>query len=310
MRKSKRPILVTGSHRSGTTWIGKTISQHPRILYVHEPFNVTYPNNVMGLKLLKLDTWFSDAETSNQKNEIITCFSNLLQQRPRKYALAACKSVGMDILLPLRFSKHLVRLLLSPHILVKDPIALLSAGWLHETYNFKVICMIRNPFAFVGSLKVVGWDFDFENLRKQDKLMTGRLYKFSDSIKAMCARENTGDFIDRATLLWNILHFVIIEYQKQYPNWLFLKHEDIAKSPQTGFQEVFRYLELDMNDNIQNYIDKYTSHKEPTEVNPSYKPRNSKLLLHTWKERLSNDEICRIKASTKEIASQFYETTA
>src|SRR5262245_35753658 len=34
-----RPILVTGSHRSGTTWVGRMIACHPRILYCSEPFN-------------------------------------------------------------------------------------------------------------------------------------------------------------------------------------------------------------------------------------------------------------------------------
>jgi hypothetical protein len=306
MRKSRSPILITGSHRSGTTWVGRTISQHQRVRYVQEPFNVDYPNNGMGLKL---DTWFTYAESSSHKNEIITGFNNLLQQRPIKYALATCRSAGMDIKTPLRFSKHLMlEHLLSPRILVKDPIALLSAGWLHETYNFKVICMIRNPLAFIGSLKVTGWDFDFENFRKQDGLMTGWLNKFSDSIESMCMKENTSDFLDRAILLWNILHFVILKYQKKYPNWLFIKHEDISGSPNIGFQEIFNYLELDMNANIQNYIDKYTSQNNPIEVTTSYQPRNAKLVLHTWKERLSNDEIRRIKASTSKIASQFYET--
>src|SRR5262249_49063494 len=34
-----RPILVTGSHRSGSTWVGKMIASHPRVAYVEEPFN-------------------------------------------------------------------------------------------------------------------------------------------------------------------------------------------------------------------------------------------------------------------------------
>jgi len=307
MSISRTPILVTGSHRSGTTWVGRTISEHPRVRYEHEPFNVTYPNKAMGLKL---DTWFTDAETSHQKNKIITCFNNRLQQRPIKYALSTCRSSGLDIKTPLRFSKHLLfEYLLSPRILVKDPIALMSAGWLHEKYNFKVICMIRNPLAFIASLKVAEWDFDFENLRKQDKLMTGRLEKFSKSICSMCMNENTYDFIDRAILLWNILHFVILEYQKQYPNWLFIKHEDISGNPNIGFQEIFNYLELDMSTKIHSYIEKYTSGKNP-ETTTSYKPRDSKLSLEAWKERLSSDEISRIKKSTNEIASQFHETIA
>ena len=31
------PILVTGSHRSGSTWVGKMLSVAPHVAYIHEP---------------------------------------------------------------------------------------------------------------------------------------------------------------------------------------------------------------------------------------------------------------------------------
>ena len=39
MALGRRPILVTGSHRSGTTWVGKTIALSPSVTYIGEPFN-------------------------------------------------------------------------------------------------------------------------------------------------------------------------------------------------------------------------------------------------------------------------------
>ena len=33
------PILVTGAHRSGTTWVGKMLALAPGVAYLHEPFN-------------------------------------------------------------------------------------------------------------------------------------------------------------------------------------------------------------------------------------------------------------------------------
>ena len=37
------PILVTGAHRSGTTWVGKMLALAPGIGYVHEPFSPRTP---------------------------------------------------------------------------------------------------------------------------------------------------------------------------------------------------------------------------------------------------------------------------
>ena len=36
----KRPILVTGAHRSGSTWTGKMLALAENAYYLHEPFNV------------------------------------------------------------------------------------------------------------------------------------------------------------------------------------------------------------------------------------------------------------------------------
>jgi len=35
----EKPILVTGGHRSGSTWVGKVISTSPNIFYFHEPLH-------------------------------------------------------------------------------------------------------------------------------------------------------------------------------------------------------------------------------------------------------------------------------
>src|SRR5690606_21198944 len=36
---ASRGILVTGSPRSGTTWVGRMLATDPRLTYFHEPFN-------------------------------------------------------------------------------------------------------------------------------------------------------------------------------------------------------------------------------------------------------------------------------
>ena len=55
-----RPILVTGSFRSGSTWVGRMIASHPRIAYVSEPLNERRPPlPVLRVKFGDPDaTWF------------------------------------------------------------------------------------------------------------------------------------------------------------------------------------------------------------------------------------------------------------
>ena len=34
-----QPVLISGSHRSGTTWVGMILDKAPGTFYIHEPFN-------------------------------------------------------------------------------------------------------------------------------------------------------------------------------------------------------------------------------------------------------------------------------
>ena len=294
-------ILVTGSHRSGTTWVGRTLAQHPRIKYIHEPFNITHPNQQMGLRL---QTGFDYAPASPQKDDIQTAFDRLLWSTPFERAFQACKKIGLDAKTPLRFCKHVFGGYYH-RFLIKDPLALLSAGWLYERYDLTVICMIRNPYAFVGSLKKAGWDFDFQHLKKQKELMQAQLAPYRDAVNAMC--EGVGDFLDRACLLWNILHFVILDYSEKYPSWMFVKHEDIAAAPPSEFEKLFSHAGLRMSRSITAYIDEFTSSSNPAEAKSSkYAPRNSREALETWRKRLSDEETDRVKTATKDVADRLY----
>jgi hypothetical protein len=53
--ETKKPILVSGSPRSGTTWVGRLMDRTPLTHYVHEPFNIGAQHCNCGTRF---DTWF------------------------------------------------------------------------------------------------------------------------------------------------------------------------------------------------------------------------------------------------------------
>ena len=256
---------------------------------------------------LKLNHWFTFAPTSIQKKDIENSFDKLLFSTPLHRAIQATRIAGLDSKFPLRFFKHLLMNLFIPHrFLIKDPIALLSAGWLHEMYDLQVVCIIRHPLGFVGSLKKAGWiPKTFTYFNDQELLMQSWLKPFKDKVINFCVKP--GDIIEHACLIWNILHFVIMDYQRRYSSWLFVKYEDIAMHPMSGFQRIFDYLKLPMSDPIQRYILEYTSEKNPANAETNkYQPRNSLKSLDTWKERLTAQEIKQVKIATRNIAAELY----
>jgi len=302
----RRPILVTGSYRSGTTWVGRTIAFDKSVEYISEPFNIINTFRTRRFKY-SFDTQFFYVPNSREEHEIYQACRELLASGGNPYFRALTISrQNFDIKTPLRFLKHFViGLINKKRILVKDPPALLSSGWLYENFQFKVVCMIRNPVAFAGSIKKRNWPFNFNNLLRQRQLMIEKLEHFKKDIELFSNNEQ--DIVDQACLLWNIFHYTIMEYRNSYPEWIFMRHEDLAKNPISEFQKIFEYLNLEYTGYIKQKIGEFTSNSNDAETDNSFfKARDAKGSLETWKQRLTPSEIDRVIDQTSDISANFY----
>lgn len=299
----KNPILVTGSHRSGSTWVGKMLSLSPKVSYIHEPFNPGYPPNAHTFKY-----WFQyvrndDPESGKYKQFI----DHILHFKyPFLTSLKYAKSIDdfkMIIKRNLQFLSY--RNKTTP--LLKDPIALFSAEWLSKTFNTQNVIVIRHPAAFAGSLKRKNWKFPFSHFLKQEALMTNYLKPFRDEIKFHTLKEQ--DIIEQASLLWKIFHHVILTYKKNYPNWIFLKHEDLSKDPVKRFEELYGQLDIRFSSKLSHKILEYSG--QTNQVSPEkgreLLRRDSESNIMSWKARLNSKEIKQIRQNVEEISSQFYE---
>ncbi len=300
-----RPILVTGSHRSGSTWVGNTLMLDPRVTYIQEPFHADCPTPGFDYRP---PFWFYSAAGAPDEEVLYEAFRALFEKTARPLSNAAMKYRGArkDLGRPLKFVKNVLKTSLYRQVpLVKDPIAILSAGWLHEKFGCRVVVMLRHPLAFAGSLKKWNWQFDFGQLLAQPQLGGGWLEKFAPGMAA--AQEGRADRIDRACLLWNILHARIALYRAQHPEWLYMRYEDLAAQPVEKFAEMFDYLALRYSRRTAEKIRRMTAGGNPEETDsPGFKPRDSRLSRHTWQKRLTETEIRRVTEKTREIAQQFY----
>jgi hypothetical protein len=301
VKDHRKHILVTGTHRSGTTLVGQTLSQADNVELVYEPFNLETTRYNFEYKF---DHWFEHVPTSRKLTEIQNVFDRYIPNSALQYPAKICRESGYSLKTPLIYLKYLLMSADRPRFLLKDPIALLSAGWLYARYDLKVICMIRNPLAFAGSLKKQGWDFDFKNFLDQKELMNRWLKPFKEE---MVRTDRDSDFIDRISLLWNVLNYVILGYMEKYPEWLYMKHEELARNPVENFRMSFNYLGLEFNREIEQYIMDFTSNKNPVEAESNdLQPRDSRKTIDTWKERLTDEEIDRVKEETAEIYEKLY----
>lgn len=300
--KKSNPILVTGSHRSGSTWTGRIISAAPHVGYIHEPFNIGINT---GVNPKPLDYWFRYISAENEEDyypalnrvlhyEYPFC-RNIRRAGTLKNAARIVRNQGLSLL-------HKIN---NDRPLVKDPIAVFSAEWLHTAFDMNVLVLIRHPAAFCSSLKIKDWKFSFNNLLKQPLLMERYLQPFEEEINEYA--ENEKNVIEQAILLWNCIHHVINIYQEKYPGWLFMRHEDLSTDPVNQFHLIFKNLDLEFTQKVKNRIHETSgSHNPAEQQEKSPFKRDSKENIKNWKKRLTREEISLIRKKTSGIADLFY----
>lgn len=288
--------MVTGTHRSGSTWVGRMLALSGKLGYVHEPFNRN-----SGISGELFENWFTYICEENEERYQKRIENYISFKYPLMRKLTASRSVR-DIGRSFRdFSKFSWNRLLNKRALVKDPISIFSAEWLYENFDMDVIVLIRHPAAFAGSIKKAGWRSGMKNFLRQPLLMEHLLVDFKDEIHKH--NNNELDYVDEAILLWNMIHSVILNYQKKYKNeWLFGRHEDISMDPVRYFFEMYKYLDLDFKDSIRNKIEEFSSNSD----NAHKLKRDSKANIYSWKNRLTAEEIDRVRRKTEKISSEFY----
>lgn len=299
------PILVTGSHRSGTTWVGRMLALSPGVAYLHEPFS---PRRWPGWLGRPPPQWFlyvceeNEAPYAPLVEDVLALrypLGNLLQVRKARQAFQLAEEIPFALWYRLRRARPLI----------KDPIALMMAEWLADRYGVRPVVTLRHPAAFAGSLKRIDWPrFAFRNWSDQPLFLRDLAGPFEADIRAFAGRQH--DLVEEAILLWNVIHHVIRGYRDRHPDWAFVRHEDLSEEPLKGFRDLYERLDLTWDPTVERVIVRSTTDRSRGEV-PAYLHRtvrrDSRAARWTWPGRLTPEERDRIRAGTAEVASAFYE---
>jgi hypothetical protein len=287
-RMSGRPVLVTGAHRSGTTWVGTTLSADEGVGYLHEPFNVAHRNP--GMCAAHFPYWFMhiDAENGSGYREGI---ARMLRWEFswRDAAVAAVRSTGDCVGMARAFRSARNR---HSRPLVKDPLALFSAEWLAETFDMDVVVLIRHPAAFAASLARLGWRFDFRNFVSQPSLMAGDLCPFAEEIER--AARHPLSLMNEAALLWKCLYATVDRYRRQHPEWMFPRHEDLSVDPERGFRAICQRTGIPFAGAVAEALRRSTS------------TDNSNANVSRWRQQLDRHDIAALRASVDDVSCRFY----
>lgn len=299
------PILVTGAHRTGTTWVGKMLAATDETAYISEPLNVLHRPGVFAAPVSR---WYTYIDLENEA-EFLPAYQKLLRF---DYDLGA-------ELRAIRSRKDLLRMARDSWIfwtgrqrqsrpLIKDPFAVFSMAWFITRLDSQVVVTVRHPAAFVSSLKRLEWPFDLGDLLAQPNLMQTWLEPFRAEIEAVHAQPD--DLVYQASLLWRLVYHVVAALHHRYRQITVVRHEDLSRDPMIGFAALYNRLGLTYSAQAQQTVAAASSAENPGELSREAVHAvqlDSRSNLDNWKKRLGPDEISRIRRLTEDVAARFYQ---
>lgn len=296
------PILVTGAHRTGTTWVGKMLAVSPQAAYISEPLNVWHRPGVLGAPVSK---WYTLVCEENEAR-YLPAFRELLGFRYGLWREMRSLRSRKDFLRMGRdFSIFTRGRLLRQRPLIKDPFAVFSAPWFAERLGCQVVVTVRHPAGFVSSLKRLEWLFNFQDLLDQPLLMQAYLEADRVAMESI----STDDIIAQAALLWRMVYRVVARMMKLHPSFIVVRHEDLSRDPVSGYRDLYSALNLDFTPKVEQTILNSSSSENPAELSKKKVhavKMDSRANLDNWKNRLSADETTRIRELTGKVAKLFY----
>lgn len=301
-RSSPRPILVTGAHRSGTTWVGKMLAADEDTAYISEPLNVLHRPGVLRAPVRH---WYAYINKENEA-QYLPAFEELLDFDYHLWAELRSLRSRKDALRMLRdFGIFYVGSMRGQRALLKDPFAVFSAPWFHERLDCRVVITVRHPAGFASSLKRLGWSFDFRDLLDQPLLMRDHLAADRTDMENMPAE----DVIGQAALLWRMIYRVVHEMRGLHADFLVVRQEDLARDPAPGFRDLYGKLGLDFTPAVERSVLNSSSSDNPAEASTDRVHSvklDSQANLRSWQQRLSEAEIARIRSITQTVAHHYY----
>lgn len=260
----RRTVLLAGTGRSGTTWIGDVINHDNAYRVMFEPF---HSSKIPMLKHFAYNQYLREGDRDPR-------FA-----KPIKAVLAGrVRHAWID-----RYNRKRV----ASKRLIKDIRVNFMLKWIKANFpDIPIILLLRHPCAVAHSRLKLGWKVQgFEGLMAQNALMADFLEPYRPVM------ENTHDLFEQHVLMWCLQNYVPL---KQFaPGEIHVAfYEHFCTQPEQEVETMFSYLGVPAKS--QKALDAVT---RPSALSR----RDSAVLLgksltESWRKEISKEQIRRAVA--------------
>jgi len=249
-------IFVTGSIRSGSTFLADVLSTPLSVDYIHEPFNVRCGMPGMEKRYqyiaetLETDTMHVlDQQFERLKQYDFELQTSYYPNDPSHLKLIK-RVVGSRGPFFLRMAKANY---LHRHCVVKDPTAPLVARRLHTAHGFTPVIIVRHPASLVASFERVSWWPQTQKLLTQEAFV--RDYISEDDLSRY---ESLGQSpLADACFHWLFTYRTLLDWADTY-SWPVVTHEELCAQPLAVFQRLYDTLGLPWSSYVERKVRRRT----------------------------------------------------
>ncbi|HEU5139905.1 MAG TPA: sulfotransferase [Bacillales bacterium] len=315
----KKPIMLSGLPRSGTTWTSDVLKQADDIFYMHEPDNERlylktlllkdevhrYPYLKKGQEAPLYHKLWKDLFESHSYAEMF----------PSKYEVNAYEieetlgkksgevhdsffkftdESAKDKTLKKRID-HRVK---PPNkrLFIKSIYNMLALDWLEEQFNCNQVVIIRHPANVISSYLKLKFPDSARNIFSQEALVNDY---FGDIMPEI---EKRTDVVEEMAAQIGGIYSVLEKQLESHPNWILLRHEELCENPVQQFKELYGQLGLKWTKEVKKYI------VDANEPGKGFKAKRvASEEIQKYKKLLSEEQISKIREVYELFGNPFYE---
>jgi hypothetical protein len=176
---------------------------------------------------------------------------------------------------------------------------------------------VRDPVATVSSWRRLGWTPRLGELLAQPALVRDRLARFAPDLEAAAAGNGgRDDGVGPASLLWRVIYGTVAAYCDEVPGLEVVRHEDLSADAVPAFAALYARLGLPFGPGAEQAIRAATtagsgggamrwSVSSGGVSKTAARRLDSRANLEVWRERLTVEQVARIRELTADVAPGF-----
>jgi hypothetical protein len=304
------PLLVTGLPRSGTSWVGKMLEASGEVVYVNEPMNPQHPpGHSPGILDATVTHRFQYVCTDNEE-PWVRAFTDTLALRYKPAAELRRNRGPYDLAKMGKYATSFTMgRLRGRRAMLDDPFAIFAAPWLVDRMGVDALVLVRDPVAFVGSWRKLGWTIHFHELLEQPLLMRDHLEPYRTQMQALVGSD---DWLARTALLWRMTYGFVEQVREGRPSLRVRTYESLVEDPVPAFRQVYEDLGLTWGPKVEDRVVGGSTDQGRAErahswslrggiSRTAFRPMDRDQALGTFRERLTDDEIARVRVLTDDV---------